>query len=99
MPFELYPAFSVPFAQDFVPNPEGLNAQLKSLLLTREKQGGYANPNPSLKQQPGVFESDFNLFSWPDACVQQLRQFCWTVLGRTIQELSGCRSFRTPGTT
>lgn len=89
MPFELYPAFSVPFAQDFVPNPEGLNAQLKSLLLTREKQGGYANPNPSLKQQPGVFESDFNLFSWPDACVQQLRQFCWTVLGRTIQELNG----------
>lgn len=82
------PAFSVPIAQDFLLDPK-LNEQIKSLLLSREAQGGrYANPNPSLQQQPGVFESDFELFSWPEACIQQLRTFCWSTLGRTIQELN-----------
>lgn len=82
------PAFSVPIAQDFLLDTK-LNEQVKSLLLAREAQGKrYANPNPSLQQQPGVFESDFELFSWPEACIQQLRTFCWSTLGRTIQELN-----------
>lgn len=90
MPFEINPVFAVPFAQDFLPDPALLNGQLKSLLLAREAEGPrYANPNPSLKQQAGVFESDFNLFAWPEACVRQLRDFCWSTLGRTIQEING----------
>lgn len=89
MSFEVNPVFAVPFAQDVLPSAEGLNIEIKQLLLAREAQGSaYANPNPSLKQQPGVFESDFNLFSWPEACIQQLRQFCWAVLGRTVQQLN-----------
>lgn len=90
MPYEINPVFAVPLAQDTLPNAGPLNAQLKALILAREAEGDrYANPNPSLKQQPGVFESDFNLFSWPEACVQQLRQFCWATLGRTIQQING----------
>ncbi|RNF85990.1 putative 2OG-Fe(II) oxygenase [Montanilutibacter psychrotolerans] len=90
MAFQLHPAFAVPFAQDHLPNCEPINAAVKSLLLAREAEGPrYANPNPSLKQQAGVFESDFNLFAWPEACIQQLRQFCWATLGRTIAELNG----------
>lgn len=90
MAFEIKPVFSVPFAQDFHPAPQELNKDLKALFLAREKEGSkYANPNPSLRQQPGVFESDFNLFSWPDACIQELREFAWTALGRTIQDLNG----------
>lgn len=90
MPFEINPVFAVPFAQDFLPDAEHLNRELKALLLDREAEGGrYANPNPSLRQQPGVFESEFNLFSWPEACVQTLRQFAWATLGRTVQELNG----------
>ena len=90
MPFEIYPAFAVPFAQDFHPEAQALNKTIRELLLAREAEGArYSNPNPSLQQQPGVFESDFNLFSWPDACIQQLRQFCWTTLGRTIADLNG----------
>lgn len=82
------PAFAVPFAQDFLHDGD-LNRELKALLLAREAGGArYANPNPSLQQQPGVFESDFNLFSWPDACVQRLRSFCWAALGRTIKQLN-----------
>ena len=90
MAFEIYPAFAVPVAQDLMPDPETLNAELKTLFLQREAEGTrHANPNPSLKQQAGVFESDFELFSWPEPCVQRLRQFCWTTLGRTIQALNG----------
>ena len=90
MPFELKPVFAVPFAQDVLPDADAINAELKALLLAREAEGAqYANPNPSLKQQQGVFESDFNLFSWPEHCVQRLRQFCWATLGRTLQDLNG----------
>lgn len=87
---QLTPVFAVPMAQVVHPNPALLNAQLKALLIARERAGAtYANPNPSLPLQPGVFESDFNLFSWPDACVQELRLFCWKHLGRLIAELNG----------
>lgn len=89
MPFEIKPMFAVPFAQDVLPDASAINAELKALLLARESEGArYANPNPSLKQQQGVFESDFNLFSWPESCVQRLRQFCWATLGRTLQDLN-----------
>ncbi len=90
MSYKLFPNFAVPMAQDFCPDAQSLNAELKTLLLERETQGQrYANPNPSLQQQPGVFESDFNLFAWPEPCVQRLRQFCWSALGRTLQQLNG----------
>lgn len=90
MPFEINPVFAVPFAQDHMPDADAVNRELRALLLEREAQGArYANPNPSLKQQAGVFESDFNLFSWPEPCVQKLRGFAWATLGRTIQQLNG----------
>jgi uncharacterized protein (TIGR02466 family) len=89
MPLEINPVFAVPLAQDTLPDAEALNAELKALLLSREAEGKrYANPNPSLQQQPGVFESDFNLFAWPEQCVQRLRHFCWTALGKTLQDLN-----------
>lgn len=90
MPLEINPVFAVPLAQDTLPDADTTNAELKALLLAREGEGArYANPNPSLKQQHGVFESDFNLFSWPEPCVQRLRQFCWSALGKTLQDLNG----------
>ena len=90
MPLDIQPIFAVPFAQDLHPDPAALNAQLKRLLLQRESEGtSRANPSPSLRLQPGVFESEFDLFSWPDDCIQQLRRFCWARLGRTIAELNG----------
>lgn len=93
MPLEINPMFAVPFAQDELPDAEQLNRQLKALLLSREAEGTrYANPNPSLRQQPGVFESDFTLFSWKEDCIQRLRHFVWTTLGKTIQNLNGYTS-------
>lgn len=90
MAFELGPVFAVPIAQQFHPRPDEINPSLRELFLRREAEGmRHANPSPSLKQQPGVFESDFELFSWPEHCVQQLRQFCWQALGQAIRELNG----------
>lgn len=85
----LYPAFAVPFAGADMPDAATLNPELRALLLERERQGGFANPNPSLAQHPGVFESDFTLFSWQDPCILRLRDFCWRMLGETIQQLNG----------
>lgn len=81
--------FAVPLAQARHPECDVLNRELRDLLLARAAQGRCGNPNPSLQQQPGVFESDFNLFSWPEPCIQRLRTFCWTELGRTVQALNG----------
>lgn len=81
--------FAVPLAQARHPQHQALNAELRTLLLARAESPDWANPTPSLKQQPGVFESEFNLFAWPDACVQRLKAYCWTELGRTIQAVNG----------
>ena len=80
MSFQIAPVFAVPLAQDQHPAPERLNQELKALLLSREHDPAYANPNPSLKQQPGVFESDFTLFSWNEPCIKELKAFVWAAL-------------------
>ena len=84
------PMFAVPYAQSVLPSAGEINAELIPLLLAREADPGrYGNANPSLKQQPGVFESEFNLFSWPEACVRRLRDSCWAELGKTLQQVNG----------
>ena len=36
-----------------------------------------------------MFESEFQLFKWPERCVQQLKEFCWHQLMQMIGELNG----------
>lgn len=86
---EIASMFAVPLAQALMPGHEAINSELKALLLERATDARYGNQNPSLKQQAGVFESEFNLFSWPEAPVKRLREFCWTELGRVIRTLNG----------
>lgn len=86
---EIAPMFAVPLAQARLADHAELNAELKALLLARETRPDVSNTSPSLKQQPGVFESQFDLFSWPDAPIRRLREFCWAELGRTIATLNG----------
>lgn len=88
--FQITPAFAVPFVDVLLPNAEALNAPLAALILAREGEGAkYRNPATSMKINPGLFESEFNFFAWPDAPVQQLREFCWGALSRAIAQLSG----------
>jgi hypothetical protein len=75
--------FGVPLAELHLRPCEALNAQLEALFLDRET-ADYRNPMPSHLPQEELFESRFNLFRWPDACVQQLRAFMLDGVAQTV---------------
>lgn len=88
--FQITPAFAVPFGEVALPDAEPLNAELRTLFLEREAEGAkWRNPNPSMRVNPELFESHFDLFEWPEPCVQKLREFCWGALSRLIGQLNG----------
>jgi uncharacterized protein (TIGR02466 family) len=88
--YQLTPAFSVPIAIAHLENCEGLNAELRALFLAKESEGDkYRNPTPYVIRNQALFESNFRLFDWPQACIQKLRQFCYDNVYRTIGELNG----------
>jgi uncharacterized protein (TIGR02466 family) len=57
-----------------LPGCESLNRELEALFIARETEE-YRNPMPSHRPQQELFESRFNLFRWPEPCIQQLRTF------------------------
>ncbi|HYE88809.1 MAG TPA: putative 2OG-Fe(II) oxygenase [Vicinamibacterales bacterium] len=82
--------FAVPFAFDRHPDPTALNAELRALFLAREAAGSrYQNPDPGTRRNGQVFESHFDLFNWPEPCVQRLREFCLAAVVRTVGTLNG----------
>jgi uncharacterized protein (TIGR02466 family) len=87
---QINPIFAVPFVFDQLPEPDRLNRDLRELFLIREKEGArYANPNPYTVRNRELFESHFDLFDWPEACVRELREFCLSTLVRVVGELNG----------
>jgi hypothetical protein len=88
-PFRITPGFAIPFAHAEHPAPAQLNAALRTLFLEREAAGEqYRNADPSMNIRPGLFESRFDLFEWPDAPVVDLRRFCWAALFKAVGELN-----------
>lgn len=86
---QVHPVFAVPLAFAKHPNPASLNAKLRDLLLRRESEGDrYANPNPYTQRNAELFESHFDLFKWPDPCVQELKHFCWTELMQLLMQIN-----------
>lgn len=84
------PMFAVPFSFVRHPAPASMNQRLRELFLAREALGErHANPRPTVERGEQLFESTFDLFKWPDACVQELRTFCWGHLYRAIGETNG----------
>ena len=67
---------------------KALNEELSALFVDRSGDPRYANPEPFTHRNPALFESNFRLFDWPQACVQRLREFCLSRLYRAIGELS-----------
>ena len=87
---EIASFFAVPFGFARLDDPAGLNEQLRQLFTERAQQGGrYANPRPITRRNSQVFESSFDMFQWPEACVQQLKDFCWTHLFSLICSVNG----------
>ncbi|MGO9933197.1 MAG: hypothetical protein ACLPV8_15505, partial [Steroidobacteraceae bacterium] len=70
----LNPVFAVPFGEARLDSCERLNRELETLFLQRENDE-HRNPTPSHIPQKETFESRFNLFLWPEPCVQELRRF------------------------
>lgn len=90
VPFQIAPAFAVPFVLIDHPQPDELNRRLRELFIAREREGQrWANPEPLVERNEKLFESNFQLFDWPDQPVQELRDFCWTQLYRAVRELNG----------
>jgi uncharacterized protein (TIGR02466 family) len=86
---QISPIFSVPFAFEQHNDCVSLNQELRELFLRREAMGArFANPNPYTPRNPELFESHFDLFSWPEACIARLREFCLAELTRTVAELN-----------
>lgn len=78
----------MPFATVAMPGAEGLCSELAELFLQREAEGArYRNATVRDAQQ-GVFESRFDLHTWPDAPVQKLFGFIHTALASTVHQLS-----------
>ena len=87
---KLSPAFAVPFAAAHLQSCERLNRELEALFLAREDEE-HKNPTPSHVPQAETFESRFNLFRWPDPCVQELRDFMLNAVARTVIEATKLR--------
>ena len=81
------PGFAVPFGEARLANCERLNRELEALFLSRETEE-YRNPTPTHVPQAEMFESRFNLFLWPEACIQELRAFVLNCVGQTVMEAS-----------
>lgn len=79
--------FAVPFGEARVESCERLNRELEALFLARETDE-YRNPTPSHVPQAEMFESRFNLFRWPERCVQELRSLMLDTVARTVLETS-----------
>jgi uncharacterized protein (TIGR02466 family) len=79
------PLFATPFGEARLPNCERLNKELEALFLARENDE-HRNPTPSHIPQAETFESRFNLFRWPESCVQELRAFMLNAVAQMVIE-------------
>jgi uncharacterized protein (TIGR02466 family) len=84
---KLSPVFAVPILQTRLEGGERLNRELEALFLERESDE-FRNPTPSHTPQAETFESRFNLFRWPQACIQELRQFMLDAVVRAVIQTS-----------
>jgi uncharacterized protein (TIGR02466 family) len=84
------PLFAVPFGEARLVPCEALNRELEALFVARENDE-HRNPTPSHVAQQETFESRFNLFRWPEACVQELRRFMLDAIGRMVLQTTTLR--------
>jgi uncharacterized protein (TIGR02466 family) len=87
---QVHPLFAVPFGEVRLDDCERLNQELEALFLARETDE-HKNPSPSHIPQAETFESRFNLFRWPEACVQELRHFMLDAVARMVIETTTLR--------
>lgn len=87
-PLNVMPLFAAPLATRELRGAESLNAELEQLLLARETDQ-HRNPYPTHLPQREVFESNFDMFRWPEPCIQTLRRFVLESVGELVADLNG----------
>lgn len=88
MKVDINPLFAVPFGGIVHPDPSGLNAELRSLILRLEKESA-GNVGAVMEVPQGLYESEFTFFARNEPCVARLREFCWAALGEMICDVTG----------
>lgn len=87
-PLQVTPLFAAPLVEFHHPDPGALNRDLQALFLSRAGEGDRYRNRLMTAGKNGLFESEFDLFKWPERCVQLLKQFCFDALIRTVAELN-----------
>lgn len=88
-PMKINTMFAVPLVSISHENPLPLGAALTSLFLEKENSGDeYRNTKFFDTQHGEVFESHFDLFSWPDPEVAELTAFCHRGVASVVAKLN-----------
>lgn len=87
-PLQVTPLFACPLVEFQHPDPAALNVELIALFSARAASGDKYRNRLMTAGKQGLFESEFDLFKWPEACVQRLKAYCFDNLIRTVSELS-----------
>ena len=85
---QVRPMFAVPFGFDTLADCASLNAELK-MLFGASQTPALANPHPSTPRNDALFESNFDLFEWPQPCIRTLREFCLAGVARMAGSMNG----------
>lgn len=87
-PLQTFALFAVPVATRTLEGAEALNSELEKILLERETSE-YRNPHPTHLEQEEVFESNFDMFRWPEPAVRTLRTFVLDSVAEFVADLNG----------
>lgn len=79
--------FATPIIEVHLPQPQALNKELKALFLKSEEDENYRKKIETPTLQVKIFESEFDLFAWPQPCVRALRDFCMRSLYLSIAKV------------
>lgn len=85
----IMPSFATPIAETRMPDCESLNSELKALFMECEADEERRKKIRTPTHQVNIYESEFDLFNWPQPCVRKLRDFCMRALYLTIARLNG----------
>ena len=85
-PAQIVPLYATPLVECQHPDPAALNAELKALFLARAAEGDRYRNRLMTAGKNGLFESEFDLFKWPEACVQRLRPTAHQAIAHAVRD-------------
>ena len=84
---EIVPMFSVPMGVSHNSDHEKIKQNLINVFKQNEAKSSQ-DQHGTVKKNRHVFESSFDLFNWPEQCVQDLQKFCWGQLYQLLGTLN-----------